>query len=45
MHYDCFNGLELLQLRLDKEGMIIGTEYLSDLVEKGHTTHNHGNHL
>ncbi|GJY28940.1 endoplasmic reticulum-Golgi intermediate compartment protein 3 [Tanacetum coccineum] len=31
------------KLRLSKEGVIIGTEYLSDLVEKGHTAHNHGN--
>ncbi|GKD75376.1 hypothetical protein Tco_1333658, partial [Tanacetum coccineum] len=33
------------KLRLSKEGVIIGTEYLSDLVEKGHTAHNHGNYL
>ncbi|KAJ0631467.1 putative endoplasmic reticulum vesicle transporter [Helianthus annuus] len=31
------------KLRLSREGVIIGTEYLSDLVEKGHTSHNHGN--
>ncbi|KAL6009910.1 hypothetical protein ACLOJK_000341 [Asimina triloba] len=30
------------QLRLNKEGYIIGTEYLSDLVEKEHDTHKHG---
>lgn len=37
------NG-ELLQLRLSREGYIIGTEYLSDLVEKEHGDHNHGDH-
>jgi hypothetical protein len=31
-----------MQLRLDKYGHIIGTEYLSDLVEKEHGTHDHG---
>lgn len=31
-----------MQLRLDKYGHIIGTEYLNDLVEKEHGTHNHG---
>ncbi|KVH95819.1 hypothetical protein Ccrd_002105 [Cynara cardunculus var. scolymus] len=31
------------ELRLSREGVIIGTEYLSDLVEKGHTTHKHEN--
>lgn len=31
------------KLKLNKDGMIIGTEYLSDLVEKGHTAHGHGN--
>ncbi|XP_024993663.1 endoplasmic reticulum-Golgi intermediate compartment protein 3 [Cynara cardunculus var. scolymus] len=31
------------KLRLSREGVIIGTEYLSDLVEKGHTTHKHEN--
>ncbi|KAF8408768.1 hypothetical protein HHK36_004837 [Tetracentron sinense] len=30
------------KLRLNSDGYIIGTEYLSDLVEKGHTAHNHG---
>ncbi|KAA3464455.1 endoplasmic reticulum-Golgi intermediate compartment protein 3-like isoform X5 [Gossypium australe] len=30
------------KLRLNSHGHIIGTEYLSDLVEKQHTTHNHG---
>ncbi|KAK4782750.1 hypothetical protein SAY86_007124 [Trapa natans] len=29
------------KLRLNNYGHIIGTEYLSDLVEKEHTTHNH----
>ncbi|KAJ0980453.1 hypothetical protein J5N97_008708 [Dioscorea zingiberensis] len=29
------------KLRLNKEGQIIGTEYLSDLVEKEHSTHKH----
>uniref|UniRef100_A0A0E0D7T8 Endoplasmic reticulum vesicle transporter C-terminal domain-containing protein n=1 Tax=Oryza meridionalis TaxID=40149 RepID=A0A0E0D7T8_9ORYZ len=29
------------KLRLDKYGHIIGTEYLNDLVEKEHGTHNH----
>lgn len=31
-----------LQLRLNSDGYIIGTEYLSDLVEKEHTAHKHG---
>jgi len=32
-----------MQLRLDRYGHIIGTEYLSDLVEKGHGAHHdHG---
>ncbi|KAJ9549273.1 hypothetical protein OSB04_021816 [Centaurea solstitialis] len=31
------------KLRLSREGVIIGTEFLSDLVEKGHTSHKHGN--
>ncbi|KAI4308618.1 hypothetical protein L6164_031674 [Bauhinia variegata] len=30
------------KLRLNSHGDIIGTEYLSDLVEKGHEHHNHG---
>ncbi|KAH7661109.1 COPII vesicle protein [Dioscorea alata] len=30
------------KLRLNKEGQIIGTEYLTDLVEKEHATHKHG---
>lgn len=34
--------LELLQLRLNSYGHIIGTEYLSDLVEK-ELPHKHGN--
>ncbi|KAF3782513.1 hypothetical protein EJ110_NYTH34116 [Nymphaea thermarum] len=29
------------KLRLNKDGQIIGTEYLSDLVEKEHETHKH----
>ncbi|OAY73516.1 Endoplasmic reticulum-Golgi intermediate compartment protein 3 [Ananas comosus] len=29
------------KLRLNREGHIIGTEYLSDLVEKEHSTHEH----
>ncbi|KAI3689905.1 hypothetical protein L2E82_47875 [Cichorium intybus] len=29
------------KLRLNKDRVIIGTEYLSDLVEKGHMTHKH----
>lgn len=36
-------SLELLQLRLNSYGHIIGTEYLSDLVEKEHAAHKHGN--
>jgi hypothetical protein len=35
--------LELLQLRLNSYGHIIGTEYLSDLVEKEHEADKHGN--
>jgi len=34
--------LFLLKLQLNRDGHIIGTEYLSDLVEKEHTTHKHG---
>lgn len=34
---------ELLQLRLNRDGYIVGTEYISDLVEEGHTAHGHGN--
>ena len=34
--------LDLLQLRLNSHGHIIGTEYLSDLVEKEHATHKNG---
>nr|XP_027101775.1 endoplasmic reticulum-Golgi intermediate compartment protein 3-like [Coffea arabica] len=30
------------KLRLNRDGYIIGTEYLSDLVEKEHTAHKHG---
>ncbi|KAF5195319.1 Endoplasmic reticulum-golgi intermediate compartment protein [Thalictrum thalictroides] len=30
------------KLRLSRDGLIIGTEYISDLVEKGHTDHKHG---
>uniref|UniRef100_A0A0A9D3M8 Uncharacterized protein n=1 Tax=Arundo donax TaxID=35708 RepID=A0A0A9D3M8_ARUDO len=30
------------KLRLDRYGHIIGTEYLSDLVEKEHGAHHHG---
>ncbi|CAK8566971.1 unnamed protein product [Lathyrus sativus] len=30
------------KLRLNSNGMIIGTEYISDLVEKEHAAHNHG---
>ncbi|CAL5203496.1 unnamed protein product [Lathyrus oleraceus] len=30
------------KLRLNSYGQIIGTEYISDLVEKEHTAHNHG---
>ncbi|MBA0714710.1 hypothetical protein Golax_013669 [Gossypium laxum] len=33
--------LNLLQLRLNSHGHIIGTEYLSDLVEKEHAAHKH----
>ncbi|KAL1821312.1 hypothetical protein DCAR_0417710 [Daucus carota subsp. sativus] len=29
------------KLRLNSDGYIIGTEYISDLVEKGHTSHKH----
>lgn len=29
------------KLRLNSDGYILGTEYLSDLVEKGHTSHKH----
>ncbi|KAL8131958.1 hypothetical protein AgCh_007745 [Apium graveolens] len=29
------------KLRLNRDGYILGTEYLSDLVEKGHTSHKH----
>ena len=36
---------EFLQLRLNRDGFIIGTEYLSDLVEKEHADHKHGNIL
>lgn len=37
--------LDLLQLRLNSYGQIIGTEYISDLVEKGHEhDHDHGTH-
>lgn len=33
------------KLRMSSDGHIIGTEYLSDLVEKGHAhDHDHGNH-
>lgn len=32
-----------LQLRLNRDGHITGTEYLSDLVEKEHADHKHGN--
>ncbi|XP_056171402.1 uncharacterized protein LOC115663582 [Syzygium oleosum] len=32
------------KLRLNKYGQIIGTEYLSDLVEKGHEHHEHEDH-
>ncbi|KAL6578431.1 hypothetical protein OROMI_010759 [Orobanche minor] len=32
------------KLRLNKDGHIIGTEYLSDLVEKENATHGHGDH-
>ena len=35
--------VEFLQLRLNSHGHITGTEYLSDLVEKEHDAHNHGN--
>lgn len=35
-------NLEFLQLRLNSYGHIIGTEYLSDLVEKEHTVQKHG---
>lgn len=37
------NRVEFLQLRLNSYGHITGTEYLSDLVEKEHEAHNHGN--
>lgn len=30
------------QLRLNRDGVIVGSEYLSDLVEKGHGVHKHG---
>ncbi|RVW39570.1 hypothetical protein CK203_032226 [Vitis vinifera] len=36
---------KFLQLRLNRDGFIIGTEYLSDLVEKEHADHKHGNIL
>lgn len=39
------NTLVSLQLRLNSHGHIIGTEYLSDLVEKEHAAHNHGKPL
>ncbi|KAL9319502.1 hypothetical protein ACSQ67_011341 [Phaseolus vulgaris] len=32
------------KLRLNSDGHIIGTEYISDLVEKGHTHHKHDDH-
>ncbi|KAJ3670014.1 hypothetical protein LUZ60_010338 [Juncus effusus] len=32
------------KLRMSKDGHIIGTEYLSDLVEKGNTEHKHEHH-
>ncbi|KAL9143951.1 hypothetical protein ABFS82_14G267700 [Erythranthe guttata] len=32
------------KLRLNNDGHIIGTEYLSDLVEKGNTAHGHDDH-
>ncbi|KAG8369170.1 hypothetical protein BUALT_Bualt15G0123400 [Buddleja alternifolia] len=32
------------KLRLNNAGHVIGTEYLSDLVEKGHTAHGHDDH-
>lgn len=35
--------IHFLQLRLNSYGHIIGTEYLSDLVEKEHTDDKHGN--
>ena len=34
--------LDFLQLRLNSHGHIIGTEYLSDLVEKEHAANKHG---
>lgn len=40
LSFDCMGFA--LQLRLNKDGHIIGTEYLSDLVEKEHTVHKHG---
>lgn len=39
---DLLSSCVFLQLRLNKDGYIIGTEYISDLVEKGHTAHGHG---
>lgn len=38
-------NLDSMQLRLNNDGHIIGTEYLSDLVEKEHAEHKHGNCL
>lgn len=38
-------NLDCMQLRLNNDGHIIGTEYLSDLVEKEHAEHKHGNCL
>ncbi|XP_057773335.1 uncharacterized protein LOC130992634 isoform X1 [Salvia miltiorrhiza] len=32
------------KLRLNHDGVIIGTEYLNDLVEKGHVAHGHDDH-
>lgn len=42
MHADQFRVSGFLQLRLNSNGHIIGTEYLSDLVEKEHADHKHG---
>lgn len=32
------------KLRLNRDGVIVGSEYLSDLVEKGHGVHKHDDH-
>lgn len=46
IHFNFFvvllTRLSFLQLRLNSYGHIIGTEYLTDLVEKEHEEHQHG---